>query len=190
MIDLKKAYISSDFHLFHTNIIEFCNRPYPKTIDGMLKMNEDILKEVDNLPKDCEFLYLGDLFFDLSYLKKNSLLLLKRIVTRMKSENRKLYIVLGNHDIQVAKVFKQDPVLFFEYIGFDKVYDCPIVMNYNNKNVIFSHKPILLKSDDFINVHGHTHNRIADEAINNKALYYNVCLDYQHKIIRFNNLFK
>lgn len=190
MINLNKAYISSDFHLFHTNVISLCNRPYEKSIDGMYKMNEDILKKVDDLPKDCEFLYLGDLFYDIKFLKKRSMIMLQTIIRRMKS-NRKMYIILGNHDIQVAKAFKQDPVVFFEYLGFDRVYDAPIITKYFDNNIILSHKPIQLNpNSEFINVHGHTHDKIADEAVGNESLYYNVCLDYHNKILRFNDLFK
>lgn len=59
---MKEIFITSDFHFFHKNIITYCNRNYSLDSDGILKMNEDILSEVDKLPSDCILINNGDVF--------------------------------------------------------------------------------------------------------------------------------
>lgn len=36
----EKVYITSDLHLFHTNIIQYCNRPFEFSSKGCSEMNE------------------------------------------------------------------------------------------------------------------------------------------------------
>jgi len=49
-MDFSKTYITSDLHAFHKNIIVYCKRPYEFSWEGVSKMNEDILKQFDELP--------------------------------------------------------------------------------------------------------------------------------------------
>ena len=46
-------YITSDLHYHHRNILKYCNRPYEFSSEGVAKMNEDILKQFDELPVGC-----------------------------------------------------------------------------------------------------------------------------------------
>ena len=61
----EKIFLTSDLHLFHTNIIKYCNRPFEYTAEGCAQMNEFILKKFDALPEDCLIWNLGDVFLNL-----------------------------------------------------------------------------------------------------------------------------
>ena len=43
------TYITSDLHLTHQRIIEYYDRPYAQTPDGVFQMKEDILSLFDAL---------------------------------------------------------------------------------------------------------------------------------------------
>lgn len=167
MIKLKcKSYICSDLHFFHRNIIKFCGRPYDveniKNSDfkheTILRMNEDILKEFDKLPEECEIWNNGDLFFAGDSSKKDLLECyddLKAIVQRMKGPTgkRKLNIILGNHDNMYRK--DESRIMFYYSLGFDKVYDTPIIIE---DKFILSHEPVYISpANNFVNLYGHTH---------------------------------
>lgn len=174
MIDIfnaDKMYITSDLHLFHRNIINYCNRNYDTSDeDCIYKMNEDILKLFDALPDDKNTVVwnLVDLAFGRDISKdENYFSVLSSIVERMKGKNRTLVLLLGNHDKDLFKFTKakksyKSVVEFFEKMGFDIVYNAPIVFN---ENIILSHKPIYLNpyGNEFVNIHGHTHNVYVDE---------------------------
>ena len=71
-------YITSDLHYHHRNILKYCNRPYEFSSEGVAKMNEDILKQFDELPEGSTILNLGDIllnssktFDELKYLVDN-----------------------------------------------------------------------------------------------------------------------
>ena len=178
----KHMFITSDFHLFHDNIIKYCKRPYgPGETD---KMNEDILRKVDALPDTCETViwYLGDLCFGRG-VDKNSLPKLKEMVNRMKGAKRTLAIVTGNHDKHIFRLFKnqyKSLAAFFQDLGFDFVYNCPIFFN---ENTVFSHEPLYLKPGSGLrNFHGHIHNSVlTEDYFEPKKIdlhaYKNVCYD-------------
>ena len=97
-LDLEKIFITSDLHLFHTNIIDYVNRPFEFTPAGCSQMNEFIFQKFDELPEDCLIWNLGDV---LLYRKipndKASF-----VIWRMK-QNRRMNLILGNHDKQNVK---------------------------------------------------------------------------------------
>ena len=67
----RKTYIVSDNHFFHVNIVRYCARPYNVSDlknkdflnEEILKMNEDLMKEFDALPVECDIYNNGYLFF-------------------------------------------------------------------------------------------------------------------------------
>lgn len=61
----EQIYLTSDLHLFHTNIIKYCNRPFEYSAEGCVQMNEFILKNFDALPEDCLIWNFGDVFLNL-----------------------------------------------------------------------------------------------------------------------------
>ena len=79
------TFFTSDTHFWHTNILEYCNRPF-ETIE---EMNEEIIKRWnDKIGKNDIVFHLGDFAFCGSTLYNN---LLDRL-------NGKITLILGNHD--------------------------------------------------------------------------------------------
>ena len=210
-------YITSDLHYWHKNIIRYANRPYPFENSSLPIMNEDILKQFDELPEGSTILNLGDILLNSS----KSFDELKYLVDRMKANNKKLWLVMGNHDRELSRYLKkQDFENSYDLLvalGFDRVYDKPIYMD----GIIFSHEPIYNTK----NCHGHTHDididkdyfnhecenwammeRVKKEAISkqknldidtsknltgkeiNPKNYFNVCWDKHHQILPFNEV--
>lgn len=177
---VRKTFITSDLHFGHANIIRYCNRPYhveppnknPINIPAINAMEEDMLKMFDFLPEDCDIWNLGDFYFAGSSNTKNLneefISKLKTIVARMKNGNRRLFLILGNHDELHFK--NQDRIQFYYNLGFDKVYDTPVLIE---DKYLLSHEPVYLKPENnIINLYGHTH----DLAI--KEDYF--CYDYEN----------
>jgi hypothetical protein len=186
-------------------------------------MNEDILKLFDNLPDDNNTIIwnLGDVFFS-KMLADAGIDCLKSYVSRMKGVKRTLNLVLGNHDRTILKTLgirNKSLTQFFTELGFDKVYDHPIIIE---DKYILCHEPIYIgKNSPFKVIYGHTHNTCIDELyhcidLENWAMearayrkngleppekkivwperkidikdYYNVCLDYTHKILKLDEV--
>lgn len=154
-------YITSDLHFDHKNIIKYCNRPYPFDWDGVKQMNEDIFKQFDELPSGSTIINLGDIALSgvLTFEK------LKGFVDRMKQNDKKLWIILGNHDREMpfrVKDFKgkfNSPYDLFIAAGFDRVFPFPIILG----DKILSHEPIYLKpGSNLINYFGHVHDTDID----------------------------
>ena len=177
----RPTYIVSDLHFGHSNIIKYCNRPYhvegsnknPANIPEVNRMNEEILQMFDFLPENCDIWNLGDVFFAGSgrqkeYLTDAKIEELKKIVARMKKGNRRLFLVLGNHD---NVHFEGHNRLDYYYkLGFDKVYDSPVIVE---DKYILSHEPVYIApGSNFINLYGHTHDIDIDEN------YF--CIDYEN----------
>jgi len=84
--DKDKLFFTSDTHFYHTNIIKYCDRPYPNAQE----MNEDMIKRWNAVvPKDGIVFHLGDV----SLTAKNQPLgdLLKKL-------NGTIYLIIGNHE--------------------------------------------------------------------------------------------
>ena len=152
------TFITSDLHFGHENIIKYCNRKF----ETVKEMDEKILQQFDELPDDCTIINLGDFVLNSTY----SFDKLKYFVQRMKHvnherrANRKLIMVLGNHDKDSPKYYKLSSYYMYKDLGFDKVYEFPIIVD----KYIFSHEPIYLNDkSNFINIHGHVHNIDVDK---------------------------
>lgn len=168
-----KEYILSDLHLYHKNIIKYCNRPYELSPEGIEKMNNSLFKLFCELPDDNETVIwnLGDVWLSMK-MKEWDISEYKHVVQMMKGQHRKINLILGNHDRQVCtySAFKKmqksnlnlSLVDFYKEIGFDKVYDAPITID---GNFILSHEPVFLDTSQktFFNIHGHTHDVMVNE---------------------------
>lgn len=80
----EKIYFTSDWHLFHNNILRYDTRPFKNVYD----MNETIISNHEKLDKDAHLFILGDLTFKLC----NEL---HDLLDRVKCNK---YFVVGNHD--------------------------------------------------------------------------------------------
>ncbi len=175
-------FITSDLHLFHTNIIVYCNRAFEYSAKGCAEMTEFLLKKFDALPEDCLIWNFGDVYLN----KRIEQSRIMNEIMRMK-KNRKMCLILGNHDFENDKKPFKNYVEFYEYLGFDKVYKGPLQF----RNYILSHEPVFLDNKNgFLNIHGHTHqyfvkedyfisdyNRQFPKQKVEPARYKNVCMD-------------
>ena len=139
-------YFISDTHFNHTNIIKYCNRPF-KDIN---EMNETIIKNWNELVTNDDIVYhLGDIAFG---IKEDAIDIISLL-------NGKKYIVRGNHD--------KWNVNFYESCGLTILRNPPIKLE--KYKLLLSHVPVSDKliPKDYINLHGHIHNKNLYECIEN-----------------------
>ncbi len=89
-IDLnpKKVFFTSDIHFFHSNIIEYCKRPFA----SVTEMNEEIITRWNQrVPRDGVVFIIGDVALG----GKGSADDLAVILSRL---NGRLFLIPGNHD--------------------------------------------------------------------------------------------
>ncbi len=116
----KPIFFTSDWHIYHTNILEFCNRPF-KTIDHM---HEQLIKNYNNVvPTDGVGYFLGDMGLYSSTK-------LRPIIDRLHGTK---ILTLGNHD--------KGPYGMYES-GFDAVVH-GITMYIEGYKVTMTHCPLL-----------------------------------------------
>ena len=96
-------------------------------------MNEFILKKFDALPEDCLIWNLGDIFLNLRIEASR----IMNDIMRMK-KNRKMNLILGNHDFRARKKPFSNYIEYFEHLGFDKVYKGTL----GCENIIFETQPV------------------------------------------------
>lgn len=127
-------WFTSDLHLGHTNIIEYCNRPFK----DVAEMDETIIQNWNTLVKNEDTVYiLGDFSFSNDPNK---------YFTRLKGNK---CLILGNHDSKETKrlnwnlvkdvyMFKQRPI-------------CEIWLSH------YAHRVWPKAHHDVIHLYGHSH---------------------------------
>lgn len=130
-------WLISDTHFSHTNIIEYCNRPFA----SVEEMDETMVDRWNRIVRREDHVWhLGDVAMARRALQ---------IVKRLNGHKR---LVFGNHDIFTLK----------DYVsaGFEKLTGVR-VFHQLTPRVICSHFPLHPASvGGNINVHGHVHNNI------------------------------
>lgn len=85
---IRNVYFTSDFHLFHNNILKLDNRPFDN-LDEMHKVIEESWNEV--VKSQDIVIYLGDL----SFAKKRDEQVVEELLYSL---NGTIHYVMGNHD--------------------------------------------------------------------------------------------
>ena len=111
--------------------------------EDMFRDKEDMIIQLisnwnDTVSEEDTVYHLGDVFWGLSDDKR------KAIINKL---NGHKILVMGNHD-------RDHTVEYWKTIGFDKVYDVPIL--YNN-GFLLSHEPVYLNYGAIVNIFGHVH---------------------------------
>lgn len=193
--ELKKTYITSDWHFFHYNIIKYTGR-HEETVP---EMNEAIIRKVlKSVPDGSILINLGDVsmchFRSMKELKR-----IRKVVLSLKGK-RELWLKTGNHDagmkhaIGLRRKFKTIEDCW-RYIGFDKIFTEDFSMSFGYDTVVFSHQPIYIQDSNknIFNIHGHTHEKpAACITENNISQYRNVCYDWgpnHYKPIQLSQIF-
>jgi len=134
-IDEKGFYVTSDLHLFHRNIIEYCDRPFKSVEEMNAVLFANWNRTVSN--EDVIF-FLGDFIFG---RKTNA----KKIWEALNGEK---YFLHGNHDKRLGK-FSEDVL----------TTNCRqnITVRYREKDIVLSHFPLPDYHGDIL-LYGHVHN--------------------------------
>lgn len=131
------TWIWADQHFFHTNIIKYCNRPYP----NIELMNQCLIGNYNNVVKpDDVCIFVGDVGFGND----------KQICNIINQLNGYKILVIGNHDMKFYNHLKN---VFHEINLLYLIED-------NNAEIIFTHYPMDNLPLHITNVHGHLHEKI------------------------------
>lgn len=131
-----KHWIISDTHFQHTNVIEYCNRPF----SNVEEMGREMIKRWNNVVrKDDIVWHLGDFGFGN-----------KGYITNIVSQlNGRIRLIKGNHCNHNNQWYRD--------CGFDEVYDRPIIIR---DFIVLSHAPQPFICDSrtpYVNFFGHVH---------------------------------
>ena len=135
-----RVFITSDPHFNHTNIIQYCNRPF----EDVNEMNETLIKNWNSVIKNDDLvIHLGDV--GLGNKEKIS-----QILSRL---NGRKMLIMGNHDHFKEKDYRE--------MGFETVSRFPILWN---GCFLLSHAPLYLdKNSQFFNIYGHIHDNTIED---------------------------
>lgn len=154
-------WVTSDTHFTHTNVIDFCDRPYRRVGD----MNRDLVNRWNALVgHDDIVIHLGDFAFD-----RREKSAIRRIFSKL---NGRKWLVQGNHDD--AAVTRQK---------WEQVHPDALDMEYKGVRFHMSHKPPTApdRSGSVIYLHGHLHTYEASMPVYDVGVdahnYYPLALD-------------
>lgn len=163
-LDPSKLYFTSDMHIHHSNILEFCKRPWGdvKTHDAALIQNWNRV-----VPKDGIVFQLGDLIMssNLDYLQE-----------LMNQLNGTIYHILGNHCYR-NRMDRESAVKILGGRVFDII---EIEFPDLNYRLLMSHYPFMYWRLDAYHLHGHVHsgpNSTAKEKVPEHPRRYDVGVD-------------
>lgn len=148
-----KRWFTSDLHIGHTNIINYCNRPFNDVVD----MSRELVKRWNSfvLPDDTVYV-VGDVFLTTFYVGQ-------RVLSSM---NGTKILIKGNHDRGAPAMIKA---------GFSEVHKELELTLQNGSKIMMNHYPLptsKIPDDVDVLVHGHRHGppKVSDKKIN-------VCVD-------------
>ena len=134
----KNLFFTSDTHFYHPNIIRYCNRPF----NSVEEMNETLIRNWNEVvPPDGRVFHLGDFAFG-GEAEWNS------VLSRL---NGKIFIILGNHDIQNIK---SEAMERFEAVAQQ------MLIGVDGQKIILNHYPLLAFGGSYHNIwqlFGHVH---------------------------------
>ena len=190
--DKKNVFFTSDFHLFHNNVLKFDNRPFTD-VNEMHVVLEGGWNEVVK-PNDI-VIYLGDL----SFARREDKASVEAMLNRL---NGTIHFVMGNHDKfeDINKMTRFQSVQDYLEVRVKHVLD------YNEVETLFCcmHYPIYSWNKSHhgsVMVHGHSHmslselefhktKKIFDVGVNGwdyKPVSYNKLIELSESRLKFNH---
>lgn len=147
----RPAWVWSDLHLHHKNIIRYCDRPFA-TVDDM---DEHLHREWRHAVGDDECILCGgDVAFG------HRLNLARREL--LASAPGKKMLVIGNHDFWRGEV---------KTLGFDEAWMALVVKT--DPPLLVTHLPLRTVPPGTVNVHGHVHNHPLGQ-----GRHINICVEH------------
>lgn len=160
-------FFTSDLHLGHKNIIEFCHRPFIDIKDMSIKL----IDNWNSIVRKQDIVFLaGDIFW---FNDKHAI---KRVFNQL---NGTIYIIPGNHDKENSYTNLPEHCILLN----DIVH---LWIKYNDEFYFFaiSHYPLLtyrgMGRRNTLNLHGHIHsgpNSTASEASITTSNHYDIGVD-------------
>lgn len=138
----RNIYIWTDIHFGHTNIIKYCNRPYPNA----KLMNECLIGNYFNIIKPNDIVIWGG---DIGFMQEREI---NNILNRL--PGYKIQII-GNHDMH------RDGTLY--ELNFDERHLCMVVDVVDAEieyQLLITHYPMDNVPPGTVNIHGHVHQHL------------------------------
>ena len=166
-----KQFITSDYHLGHANIINYCNRPF-KSLDHM---NETIIRNHNQRVKPNDIVYhVGDFCFRNSSDVKGEGVRIAYLEWEQQLNGKIIYI-MGNHD-------RNNGIK-------TGIYSITIKTHNHKFNLV--HNPLHYNPNYFINLVGHRHEKLDIEYNEVTGYLVNVGVDVNNFMpINFNEVLK
>lgn len=171
----RNVFFTSDFHLFHTNVLRFDNRPFT----DVYEMHDVITNNWNSIVKPNDVvIYLGDL----SFSRANDNATVEALVKKL---NGTVHFILGNHD-KFEQIKKLD--------RFASIQDyLELKIRYGtNEEMLFCcmHYPIYTWNKchyGSIMLHGHCHMSLSGDEFHKTHRIYDVgCNGYDYYPVPFN----
>jgi calcineurin-like phosphoesterase family protein len=147
------TWFSSDWHLFHTNIIKLSNRPF----NSIEEMNEEIVKNWNaKVGKNDICFFLGDLGFPRNAKTYHEL---ESIVRSL--NGKEIHFIRGNHDKDLKGATK---ALFSSFLDYMEV-------EIDGQFIVMSHYPMLTFNKSFYGswmLHGHCHGNLPEDSLSKR----------------------
>ena len=171
----KNIWVSADYHVWHSNILVHCSRPFAST----LEMNEAIIANHNALVKpNDDFYHLGDF----SWAGPDKTI---EVLKRLNGKNK--YMVRGNHD----KVLENVSVAQ-HYKWLKDYYKLTIQdqgLKYKKQIIVLCHYPMRSweqKNHNSFMLFGHCHSNLPDDA---KLLSIDVGIDnFKYRPISYDEI--
>lgn len=157
----REIWVISDTHFNHSNIIEFCDRPFANAIE----MNEHILDNWNSVIRPQDKVYhLGDVYMGGGFRREDT----ERMLSMLNGHKR---LILGNHDNGKDQILQRR----FEKIDVWRMFpEFGLLLTHVPVHESSLHKTGRREQPDMKlrNVHGHIHNRESPSSD-----HFNVCVE-------------
>ena len=180
-----RLFITSDLHLGHKAIIQYCNRPFDFTEQGIEESDDFLLAQYRDTVKENDMLiFLGDLTFKKNHKGQK----MTEIITKL--PGRKV-LIKGNHDWYKDSFYRKCGFLSVNrYLIFGDYFLChfPVTgkADFNGRLMDEEYCKFVKATRGFIGektgfctriIHGHTHTQRVDE--DDGITRYYCCVDYK-----------
>lgn len=184
-VDAQRLFITSDLHLGHKNIIQYCNRPFDFTEQGIEESDDFLLAQYRDTVKENDMvIFLGDLTFKKNHKGQK----MTEIITKL--PGRKVLIKV-NHDWYKDSFYRKCGFLSVNrYLIFGDYFLChfPVTgkADFNGRlmdeeycKFVKATRGLIGEKTGFCTriIHGHPHTQRVDE--DDGITRYNCCVDYK-----------
>ena len=180
-----RLFITSDLHLGHKAIIQYCNRPFDFTEQGIEESDDFLLAQYRDTVKENDIvIFLGNLTFKKNHKGQK----MTEIITKL--PGRKV-LIKGNHDWYKDSFYRKCGFLSVNrYLIFGDYFLChfPVTgkADFNGRLMDEEYCKFVKATRGFIGdktgfctriIHGHTNTQRVDE--DDGITRYNCCVDYK-----------